>query len=104
MTQFSLLLADTARLDIIEAFDWYNEIDSHLAESLEKYIETGLTTIQNNPNLFQKRYKKIRIHFIRRFPYGIHYFLEGTTIRVIGFFHTSRDPKKWQKRHRSQSI
>lgn len=103
MIQFNLLLADAARLDIIEAFDWYNEIDSHLADSLEMYIEAGLTTIQHNPNLYQKRYKKIRIHFIKRFPYGIHYFLEGTTIRVIGFFHTSRNPKRWQKRHLSDS-
>lgn len=103
MIQFSLLLADAARLDIIEAFDWYNEIDNRLADSLEMNIEAGLATIQHNPNLFQKRYKKIRIHFIKRFPYGIHYFLEGTTIRVIGFFHTSRDPKRWQKRHRSES-
>src|SRR5690606_7134807 len=101
MIQFNLFIADAARLDIIEAFDWYNEISSHLADSLETNIEASLNTIQHNPNLFQKRYKKIRIHFIKRFPYGIHYFLEGTTIRVIGFFHTSRDPKRWYDRRRS---
>jgi len=101
MIQFSLLLSDAARLDIIEAFDWYNEIDRNLAVSLEVHIESGLNTIQNNPNLFQKRYKNTRVHFIKRFPYGIHYFIDGTTIRVIGFFHTSRSPRRWQQRHRA---
>ncbi len=102
MVRFKLFIADAARHDIIEAFDWYHEIDPNLAASLETYIEAGLNTIQHNPNLFQKRYKSIRIHFIKRFPYGIHYFLDGTAVRVIAFFHTSRNPKRWERRHQSE--
>jgi|GEM_PF-3591780 len=46
-------------------------------------IEAGLTTIQHNPNLFQKRYKKIRIHFIKRFPYGesLAFFIQAGILR-----------------------
>ncbi len=56
MVQFRLFIANVARLDIIEAFDWYHEIDPNLATSLETYIEAGLTTIQHNPNLFHQTF------------------------------------------------
>jgi hypothetical protein len=46
----------------------------------------------------KKRYKNLRIHFIKRFPYGIHYLFDGNDIKVFGVFHTSRDPKNWSKR------
>lgn len=71
MPKYNLLIAEAARFDIVEAFEWYDEIDSKLGQSLTAHIEAALETIQGNPNLFQKRYKRIRIHFIKRFPYPL---------------------------------
>ncbi len=95
---YNLLISDESRLDIFEAFLWYESCRPGLGEEFELCLEAGLEQVQRNPLIFQKRYKTLRIHFIRRFPYGIHYLLDGNDVKVFGVFHTSRDPKNWSKR------
>lgn len=92
---YFLLISDESRLDILAAFSWYESRRTGLGKDFELCLEAGLDQIQRDPLLFQKRYKDIHIHFINRFPYGIHYLVEEKTIRVFGVFHTSRDPGKW---------
>ncbi|MFZ0596803.1 MAG: type II toxin-antitoxin system RelE/ParE family toxin, partial [Flavobacterium sp.] len=69
-----------------------------LSYDFELCLEAGLDEISRNPNAFQKKYKNVKIRFISRFPYGIHYRFEKDEIVVIGVFHTSRSPKNWSKR------
>ena len=69
-----------------------------LGKDFELCLEAGFNQIQRDPLLFQKRYKNLHIHFIDRFPYGIHYLIEEDTIKVFGVFHTSRNPVKWKIR------
>jgi len=61
-------------------------------------LEAGIYEIRRNSKAFQKRYRNVKILFIKRFPYGIHYILKEDEIIVIGIFHTSRTPKNWAKR------
>lgn len=95
MKSYELVLSDEARLDIFDAFYWYDQIDTKLSASLEKCLEAGFNAITDNPQNYQKRYKSLRIYFISKFPYGIHYLIDADTIRVFGVFHTSRNPKSW---------
>lgn len=69
-----------------------------LSFDFELCLEVGVSEIEKNPLGFQKRYKNVKIRFINRFPYGIHYIIKGDKIIVIGIFHTSRSPKNWSKR------
>jgi hypothetical protein len=96
-----LLISDESRLDILEAFSWYESRRPGLGRDFEIYIEAGLNLIAHSPFLSQKRYRNLRIHFINKFPYGIHYLIEDQTIKVFGVFHTSRDPANWQTRLKS---
>ena len=64
----------------------------------ELCLEVGINEIQRSPSAFQKKYKEVKIRFINRFPYGIHYLVKEDIITVIGIFHTSRSPKNWSKR------
>ena len=54
--------------------------------------------IKKNPKAFQKIYKHVRRQLIRRFPYGILYFLDAGRIIVVAVFHTRRDPQQWKER------
>jgi len=90
-----LLISDESRLDILDAFSWYESRRTGLGKDFELCLEAGLAKIQRNPLLSQKRYKNLRIYYIAKFPYGIHYLVEKDTIKVFGIFHTSRDPVKW---------
>jgi toxin ParE1/3/4 len=95
---YQLLISDESRLDILDAFSWYESRRVGLGKDFELCLEAGLNQIQREPSLFQKRYKDLRIHFIDRFPYGIHYFIEDDKIKVFGVFHTSRNPSSWKIR------
>jgi toxin ParE1/3/4 len=92
---YQLLISDESRLDILDAFSWYESRKPGLGKDFEFCLEAGLNQVQREPLLFQKRYKNLRIYFIERFPYGIHYLVEENTIKVFGIFHTSRNPKRW---------
>ena len=93
-----LLISDESRLDILDAFSWYESRRPGLGKDFELCLEAGLNQIQKDPFLFQTRYKNLHVHFIDRFPYGVHYLIEGDTIKVFGIFHTSRNPINWIKR------
>ncbi|MEP7171045.1 MAG: type II toxin-antitoxin system RelE/ParE family toxin [Bacteroidota bacterium] len=95
---FELLISDEASLDIADSYLWYEMQREGLGKDFELCIEAGLNRIVRNPKNFQKKYKSVRIHFIERFPYGIHYLLDRQLIKVIAVFHTARDPKSWNER------
>ncbi|MFY0482318.1 type II toxin-antitoxin system RelE/ParE family toxin [Flavobacterium sp. PLA-1-15] len=87
-----------ALLDIEDIVIWYEEQREGLSYDFELCLEAGIAEISRSPSAFQKRYKHVKIRFISRFPYGIHYLIKKNEIFIIGIFHTSRSPKNWSKR------
>ena len=43
-------------------------------------------------------YKEIRRLMTRRFPYGVFYLVEATSVVVLAVFHAKRDPGQWRRR------
>ncbi|OYU81462.1 MAG: addiction module toxin RelE [Flavobacterium sp. BFFFF1] len=84
--------------DVEDILFWYEEQRKGLSYDFELCFEAGIDEIIRSPDSFQKKYKSIRIKYIARFPYGIHYMIKGDSITNIGIFHTSRTPKNWAKR------
>jgi plasmid stabilization system protein ParE len=95
---YSLAISDEARLDILDAFLWYEEQQQGLGLKFESYLEAGFNLIQNSPLLFEKKYDDIRIHYLDKFPYGIHYIMNEESVHVLAVFHTSKDPQNWFER------
>lgn len=87
-----------ALFDIEDITLWYEEQREGLSYDFELCLEAGIGEIQRMPTAFQKKYKNVKIVFIQRFPYGIHYIINPDSITIIGIFHTSRSPKNWSKR------
>lgn len=87
-----------ALFDIEDIVLWYEEQRMGLSYDFELCLEEGIAIILKNPNAFQNRYKQIKIRYISRFPYGIHYRFQQNEIVIVGIFHTSRSPKNWSKR------
>lgn len=90
---FPLNFMKEALFDIEEIVLWYENIRDGLSYDFELCLEIGLAEITRNPQSFQKRYKTVKIIFIKRFPYGIHYIIKENEIIIVGAFHTSRSPK-----------
>lgn len=93
-----LRLTDDALFDIEEITSWYEDQRKGLSYDFELCLEAGINEIIRTPLAFQQRYKEVKILFINRFPYGIHYILKKEEVVIIGVFHTSRSPKNWDKR------
>jgi plasmid stabilization system protein ParE len=95
---YKIQFTKEALFDIETIVLWYEEKRLGLSYDFELCLEAGIEEVSRNPQAFQKRYKNIKIRFISRFPYGIHYLFIENEITVIGVFHTSRSPKNWSKR------
>lgn len=87
-----------ALLDIEDVVFLYEERRIGLSYDFELCMEVGLAEISRNPDNFQKRYKNVKVRFISRFPYGIHYVVRENNVIIIAVFHTSLSPKNWTKR------
>ncbi|HUM47829.1 MAG TPA: hypothetical protein PLD84_12940 [Chitinophagales bacterium] len=96
--RYILFVSAFAELDLLDATTWYEEQREGLSYEFELGADATFSQIQRNPLGFQIRYDDVRIAFINRFPYGIHYIVEGENIMIVGVYHTSRDPAKWSIR------
>ncbi len=97
----SIQFTKEAVFDIEEIVFWYEDQREGLSYDFELCLEAGINEIQRTPSVFQKRYKEVKIRFINRFPYGIHYIVNDEIITIIAVFHTSRSPSNWVKRNKS---
>ena len=95
---YKLQFTKEALFDIEAVVLWCEEQRLGLSYDFELCLEAGIDEVSRNPQAFQKRYRDIKIRFISRFPYGIHYLFIENEITVIGVFHTARSPNNWSKR------
>lgn len=98
MKTYTLVISRAALNDILDAQSWYEKQRKGLSLDFELCLEGGYEDVLSNPVGFQIKYKTIRVKYISRFPYGIHYLIERDTIFVLGVFHTGKNPKKWIER------
>src|SRR6056297_1460169 len=94
---YTLNIADAAEGDIRDAFLWYEEQKPGLDKTFEIHISRALDRIKENPLKNQLRYRSIRVFFLKKFPYGIHYYVSDSHILIVAVFHTSRDRENWNK-------
>jgi plasmid stabilization system protein ParE len=86
--------------DVLQAKDWYKNKQKGLEKRFASEVKSTLNDLIKNPLLFQVKHKTVRTAFTEVFSYGVHYHLneETKTITVLGVFHTSISPNKWEKR------
>ena len=93
-----LVFTKEALLDLEDIVLWYEEQRKGLSFDFELCMEAGIAEILRSPDSFQNKYRNVKIRFISRFPFGIHYLIKNDQITIVGVFHTSREPKNWTKR------
>ena len=93
-----ILTSSAAFEDIKKAKEWYEEQRLGLSDDFELCLEGGYDALLEYPEAFQVKYKTVRIYYISRFPYGIHYTIEGDSIYILGVFHSREISLKWEKR------
>lgn len=85
-----LIFRAEAEKDLEDIQDYYNDILQSLTEKFfTEFFET-MKFIEDTPQLFQVRYRGIRIAPLYRFPYGIHYKETKSKIVIYRVLHTKR--------------
>ncbi len=93
-----LIIRPEAEVELAEAFDWYEEQVRGLGSEFLIAVDAAVHALARNPLQFAEIHKGVRRSLLRRFPYGVFYFLDDERIIVIAFFHVKRNPKRWKQR------
>jgi plasmid stabilization system protein ParE len=93
-----VIFLPAARLELIEAQDWYeSELPGHGAE-FRAEVSNQVARIETNPLAFPVVLGDLRRARLRRFPYSLFFRPLDDGVYVIACFHSSRDPRVWQRR------
>jgi plasmid stabilization system protein ParE len=93
-----MLIRKEAEHDIDDAFRWYEQKRPGLGSDFLLCVEEGLARISRDPAMYPLVHKDVRRTFIRRFTYGIFYFVDERSIVVLAVSHAHRDARTWRSR------
>jgi len=96
--KYSLIINAFAETDLEVALNWYASRKEGLDQDFVEEIEKAIQRIQENPRQFTVIRKQIRMSIVKRFPYGIYFYITDDIINVFAVFHFSRNPKVLHKR------
>jgi plasmid stabilization system protein ParE len=89
---------EAARVELIDAQDWYEAEAPGLGRRFRAEIESIVRRMADNPRQFPMVFKTLRRARAKKFPYSLFFLIEPDTLLVVACFHSSRDPRHWQKR------
>lgn len=92
---FSLLFTTEAKLDVQDAWLWYEKQRAGLGDEFILSLEATLSEIERTPLIYQIQFKDIRIALLKRFPYKAVFTVEKEQIIIIGVLNSKRDPTVW---------
>jgi plasmid stabilization system protein ParE len=92
---YSLVVSDRAILQIDKAASWFFEQTPRLETKFLIELDKAMDYIRKHPLKCQVRHKTIRIKFLKKFDFGIHYIIENQTVFVLTVFHTSQNSEDW---------
>ncbi len=83
MSLYKIVITPTAEQDIQTGRNWYESQQSQLGVDFIDAIENTIQKVQSNPNVFSRIYKGIRKAIVKRFPFGIYYFVKTTSLTFL---------------------
>ena len=89
---------EAARAELIEAHDWYEAKAPGLGHRFRAEIDSVVERMADNPRQFPMVFKTLRRARAKKFPYALFFLVEPEALLVVACFHSSRDPRQWQKR------
>lgn len=93
-----VVVRPTARREIDEAVDFYEEQLAGLGSAFLEAVEDALTRISRSPESFPVVHRDARRLVIRRYPYVLIFRIADEVIQVVACFHTARNPLSWRRR------
>ena len=97
---YSFVNRPAVRLDIINATDYYKNINPELAKQFLFRIREAKAYIARSPLGLQIKYNQIRTLLLKQFPYHIHYLIDDSKkqIIILAIIHAYRNPQDYSNR------
>ncbi len=95
MSNAGLKISHTARIEIADAWDWYEDEQEGLGSRFEDKVEEKIQQIIKNPLHYPVK-EAHREAGVDTFPFLIVYSFNETQniVSILSVFHTSRNPKR----------
>lgn len=94
----NLIIRPEAEADLAEAFEWYETRVTGLGLEFIRTVDSLFNSIIRNPQAYPVVDKNVRRALTRKFPYQVFYLADPDRVVIIGIFHASRNPQRWQER------
>ncbi|WP_315814203.1 type II toxin-antitoxin system RelE/ParE family toxin [Paraflavitalea speifideaquila] len=93
---YSIEYLQKARLELVEAWEWYEDRQTGLGDKFKMSIDSCIRSIEQNPERYPERRKHYREGIIKTFPYLLVYRIHKRkkVIAIVSVFHTRRNPRK----------
>lgn len=87
-----------ATAELIDAQDWYEGESAGLGRRFRSEIDRTVRRLAAAPRQFPELFKQVRRARVEKFPYALFFLIADDALLVVACFHSSRDPRQWQKR------
>jgi len=98
--KYRLIVRRSAKADVRSAARRYELQRPGLGRELVVEIDAALNRVADNPLQYEVLYRDARRAIVHRFPYGVFYRIETSSIVVFCVSHLHRDPASWRGRVR----
>ena len=88
-----LKLHPKAEEDLIDALNYYHDIDEQLESKFLKYVEFTFDKIKKFTHLYPYEKQTVQKVTVEKFPYIVLYEQYKDMIMILAIFHTKRDPE-----------
>lgn len=91
-------LREEADQDLSDAASWYEQQRLGLGHEFLDDAQSAFKRIAADPMSFPVLHRNMRRALMNRFPFGIYFVIEQSTIVVLAAIHGSRHPRRWKMR------
>ncbi|MBI5025569.1 MAG: type II toxin-antitoxin system RelE/ParE family toxin [Nitrospirae bacterium] len=93
-----IIFLPEAEEEMYEAARYYESQASGLGIDYLSEVERAVASIAESPETWPKFDGELRRRLVRRFPFGILYYIESEEIVIVAVAHLRRRPGYWKKR------
>lgn len=97
---YSLEFLPEAKLEMKEAFCWYEGRREGLGDEFTDEVETALERLLRSPTSYGIVFHGMRRMAVKRFPYGVYYLVRDELVLVVAVSQSRRNLNRLRKRIR----
>ncbi|MHB0961513.1 MAG: type II toxin-antitoxin system RelE/ParE family toxin [Pirellulaceae bacterium] len=98
MVSRRLVVHPEARMEALEAFDWYSQRSPQVANAFEEELRDAGRAIEHAPEMWASYLSGTHRYLMKRFPFVVIYRVITDRIEIVAIAHGRRKPGYWKRR------